>query len=145
MCVWQVLTFKYLTHLCQHHLSAALCLHKTPLSSTGWKWSWLQLSPHESTHYGSAGSIFQHSTWIIAGLCIEGNVFSTLPSFSHLSLALWRPQQLTTGGYFFKVNTLTFTNRGGLWPRLLLTICVSPYGKDAFMSQIAQEADKMGS
>lgn len=67
------------------------------------------------------------------------------PSFSHPSLAVRRPWQLATGRHFFKVKTLTFTNRGGPWPRLLLTICISPYRKDAFMPQIAQEADQMGS
>lgn len=122
-------------------LSAALYLHKTPLSSTGWKWSWLLLSPQKSTRPRSAGSIFQHSTWIIAALCVEGNVFflpyPTLPP----SLALQRPWQLTIEGHFFKVKMLTFTNRGGPQPTLLLTICVSPYGKDAFTPQIAWKAD----
>lgn len=62
-------------------------------------------------------------------------------SVSHSYLALWRPWQFTTGGRFFKVKTLTFTNRDGPQPRLPLTICVSPYWRDAFMPQTAWEAD----
>ena len=98
-------------------------------------------SPRESTHRGSAGSTFQHSTWIIAALYIEGNVFFFLP-LAALSLA---PPRLSgdlgrspRGECFFKVKTLTLPNRGGPRPRLLLAICVSPYGSDAFMPQIAR-------
>lgn len=63
-----------------------------------------------------------------------GKCFSNLPP-----LFLTSPwpsgdiASLPQGGHFFKVKTLTFTNRGGPWPRLLLTTCVSPYGKDAFI------------
>lgn len=59
----------------------------------------VELSPHESTHHGSAGSVFQHFTWIIAALCIEESVFFALPSPSFLlQQALLRPQQQHAAG-----------------------------------------------
>lgn len=55
----------------------------------------VELSPHESTHHGSAGSVFQHFTWIIAALCIEESVFFH-PSLPFLSLATGSPETSAT-------------------------------------------------
>lgn len=115
-------------------LATARCLCKTPLSFNRLK---MELTPAESP---------REYTPQVCGECISTlhmNNSRTLYwekgfSFSRPSLVLCRPQQLTTGGHFFKVKMLTFTNRDGPQPRLLLTICASPYGKDAFMPQIAR-------